>query len=144
MSDIISRLPPYTARGIPPPTTLPYAARSGRTPKSSAAPPYATRNPVMTSSKIRSDPFRSHKSRNPSKKPFFGGTTPIFAAIGSTITQATAPGLAWNRFSTLCRSLYCATNVFCAYDDGTPALSGAAPVRHPEPALTSNPSECPW
>ena len=42
----------------------------------------------MTSSKIRSVPFVSVNSRNPSRNPGSGGTTPIFPATGSTMIAA--------------------------------------------------------
>ena len=42
----------------------------------------------MTSSKISKEPYSLVTSLNPSKKPFLGGTTPIFPATGSTITPA--------------------------------------------------------
>ena len=83
-----SRRPPTAAQGKPPPITLPRTVRSGRMPKSSCAPPRPTRKPVMTSSKTSSAPLASHAARSSSRKPAAGGTTPMFAAIGSTTTQA--------------------------------------------------------
>ena len=56
---IRSRRPPYAATGSPPPITLPSVVRSAVTPKRSAAPPGAMRNPVITSSKISSAPCSS-------------------------------------------------------------------------------------
>ena len=52
--------------------TLPKHHRSGRTPKTLRGPAVATRNPVMTSSKMSSAPTRSHASRKPSRKPGAG------------------------------------------------------------------------
>ncbi len=68
--------------------TLPSVVRSGVTPNSSCAPPAATRKPVMTSSKMSSAPTRSHSARSPARKPSTGGTRPMLAAIGSTMTHA--------------------------------------------------------
>ena len=67
---------------------LPNAVRSGRTPRRACAPPRATRKPVMTSSKIKSAPTRSHSVRSPSRNPGTGGTRPMLAATGSTMTAA--------------------------------------------------------
>ena len=85
---MISARPPNAARGSPPPTILPRMVRSGRIPKRSWAPPRATRNPVITSSKTSSAPEASQSLRSASKKPGSGGTTPIFPATGSTSTAA--------------------------------------------------------
>jgi len=60
--------PPNAPTGRPPPITLPSAVRSGRIPNNSCAPARATRKPVITSSKIRSAPCRSHSSRSPWRK----------------------------------------------------------------------------
>ena len=43
----------------------------------------------MTSSKTSSAPTASHAARRPSRKPGAGATRPMFAATGSTMTQAT-------------------------------------------------------
>ena len=43
----------------------------------------------MTSSKTSRAPTRSHSARSPSRNPGAGGTRPMLAATGSTITQAT-------------------------------------------------------
>ena len=48
--------PPMAPTGMPPPMTLPKADMSGTTPITCCAPPRATRNPVITSSKISSAP----------------------------------------------------------------------------------------
>ena len=68
----------------------------------------------------------------------------MLAATGSTITAATWPGLASKRERTEAASLYRAVSVSAAISAGTPAESGAPPVRAPEPALTSMESEWPW
>src|SRR5712671_3564542 len=54
---MMRRAPPKAPTGMPPPITLPKVARSGAMPKSSAAPPRASRNPEITSSKMRSAPY---------------------------------------------------------------------------------------
>ena len=56
-SSMYSRLPPKAPTGMPPPITLPSVDKSGVTPKSSCAPPRATRKPVITSSKISKTPY---------------------------------------------------------------------------------------
>ncbi len=85
---IISLFPPYAPTGIPAPIILPMVVKSGRTWKYSWAPPGARRNPVITSSKIKTAPYASQSFRRPSKNPGLGRTTPIFAATGSTTTAA--------------------------------------------------------
>ena len=85
---IRSRRPPKAAHGKPPPITLPSVVRSGVTFQRVCAPPYPIRNPVITSSKIRTLPLAVHRARRPPRKPSSGGITPMFAATGSTITQA--------------------------------------------------------
>ena len=67
---------------------LPRQVRSGRTPASACAPPAAARNPEITSSKISTAPAARVISRKPDRNPPAGGTTPMFPAIGSTITAA--------------------------------------------------------
>ncbi len=44
----------------------------------------------MTSSKISRAPDASQAARNPSRKPGAGATSPMLAATGSTMTQATS------------------------------------------------------
>ena len=95
MRAIRSRRPPYAPEGNPPPRIFDSVVRSGRTPYSSCAPPAATRKPVITSSKISSAPLASHTRRSVSRKPRRGGTTPMFAATGSTITHA----ISWPRWA---------------------------------------------
>ena len=72
--------------------TLPSTVRSRITPNRSWAPPGPRAEfPVMTSSKIRSAPASAVISTtSASRKPGGGGTTPIFTATGSTMTQATS------------------------------------------------------
>ena len=67
---------------------LPSVVRSGSTPKRSWAPPQATRKPVMTSSKMSTAPCLVHSSRQASRKPGCGGTTPMLPATGSTMSAA--------------------------------------------------------
>ena len=68
--------------------TLPKHQRSGVTPDQAVAPPGPSRNPVITSSKISNAPAASQASRRRSRKPGAGATKFMFAAIGSTMTQA--------------------------------------------------------
>ena len=63
---------------------------SGVTPVTRDAPPGPTLKPVITSSKTSSAPASSHARRSPSKNPGSGATSPMLAATGSTMTQATA------------------------------------------------------
>ena len=52
------------------------------------APPYAMRKPVMTSSKSRSAPCSRADLAQALEEAGPGGTTPMFAATGSTATSA--------------------------------------------------------
>jgi hypothetical protein len=106
-------------------------------PNSSWAPPRATRNPVITSSKMRSAPTRSHSARSPARKPGSGGTRPMLAAIGSTITHAV-------RSSSLGTTLYGATTVSATAASVTPADPGSPSAASPLPASASSRSPCPW
>lgn len=49
-------------------------------------------DPVITSSKIKSALCLSQRARRPSRNPSSGGTTPILAPTGSTITAAISSG----------------------------------------------------
>ena len=83
-----SARPPKAPMGRPPPMTLPKQREVGRDAETLLAPrPTPRRNPVITSSKISSAPTRSHAARSPSRKPGAGGTRPMLAATGSTITH---------------------------------------------------------
>ena len=68
--------------------TLPKHQRSGVTPDQAVAPPGPSRNPVITSSKISNAPAASQAARRRSRKPGAGATRFMFAATGSTMTQA--------------------------------------------------------
>ena len=94
---MISARPPNAPTGRPPPMILPSVVRSGRMPSRSCAPPGATRKPVMTSSKIRSAPWRFVSSRRPARKPGLGSTSPMLPAYGSTMTPRSQPGSAAKR-----------------------------------------------
>lgn len=85
---IRSARPATALTGQPPASALPYTARSGVTPKCRAAPPSASRNPVMTSSKTSTAPARSVSSRTRSRKPALGGMAPALHIIGSQMTAA--------------------------------------------------------
>jgi len=69
---------------------FPRQVRSGVTPKTPWAPPRPRRKPVITSSKMRSAPQADVASRSAARKPGAGGTTPMLAATGSTITAASS------------------------------------------------------
>ena len=69
--------------------TLPKHHRSGLNPDQPVAPSGPRRKPVITSSKINSAPAASQAARSPSRNPAAGETRFMFAATGSTITQAT-------------------------------------------------------
>ncbi len=140
---IISLRPPYTASGMPPPAILPSTVISGTMPKYSCAPPFARRKPVITSSNTRRDLYCFVISLRPSRNPGTGGTTPIFAATGSTITAAILLPYFLKRLFTDRMSLYSATNVLSVQPSGTPRLSCTDCVNAPEPAFTRSPSECP-
>ena len=68
---------------------LAEAPQVGRDPDIAVAPPTPSRKPVITSSKMRSAPTRSHAARSPSKNPGAGATRFMLAATGSTISTAT-------------------------------------------------------
>ena len=133
-SDMTSRRPPKAPTGKPPPITLPKHHRSGRTPRSSDAPPAPRRNPVMTSSKISSAPARSHAWRSPSRNPATGATSPMLAATGSTMTAATSAPISGT-------TLYGTTRVSATAAAGTPADAGSPSVATPLPPPASSPSE---
>ena len=134
---------PVAPTGMPPPMILP-STEVRRDAERACAPPRATRNPVITSSKTSSVPCRAVSSRSSSRNPGTGGTTPMFAATGSTITAATRPGLRSNRARTLAGSLYRASSVCAAASAVTPALAGSDSVASPEPACARSPSAWPW
>ena len=64
---ITACLPPTAATGKPFPIALAKVPRSGVTPKTSSAPPRASRNPVFTSSKMSRQPYSSASRRRPSR-----------------------------------------------------------------------------
>src|SRR5713226_869697 len=120
-----------------PPMILPSVVMSGLMSYSACAPPYETRNPVITSSKISSAPDTSQISRSPARKPSAGGTHPMFPATGSTMMAATSSLVAARVAST---SLYGTLMVSSVTSFGTPAESGTLNVAPPDPALTSSAS----
>ena len=133
---MMSRRPPTAPIGRPPPMTFPKQVRSGRTSNFACAPPLPKRKPVITSSKMRSAPTRSHSCRRPSRNPGAGATTPMFAATGSTMTAATS-------FVRRGTTLYGATMVFATASSGTPAVPGKPSVAMPLPPATNNASVAP-
>jgi hypothetical protein len=60
-------LPPIAPVGTPPPSAFASVTMSGITPKRSVAPPAAMHRPVLTSSKIRTIPWRVQMSRTCSR-----------------------------------------------------------------------------
>ena len=92
---------------------------------------------MITSSKMSSAPTRSHSARRPARNPGAGSTTPMFAAIGSTITAAT-------RSSSSGTTLYGATIVEATAPAGTPAVPGRPSVATPLPPATRSASVAPW
>ncbi len=109
---------------------------SGVIPKRSCAPPFASRQPVITSSKIESAPAPLQSETIASRKPGSGGTQPMFPTTGSTMTQA----ISWPCFANAARSAGSSLNgsvsVVRAVPSGTPAESGTPKVARPLPALT--------
>ena len=97
----------------------------------------------MTSSKISTAPWRVQRSRNASRKPGAGGTTPMFPATGSTMTAAISRPRASKIARTPAMSLNDAVTVKRARLSGTPALSGMPNVAPPDPAFTSRLSAWP-
>ena len=87
---MISALPVTAPPGSPPPSILASVHMSGVTPYSSCAPPLDMRNPVTTSSKISTTPYRSVTSRNSPRKLGLSGVSPMCAPVGSTMTAATS------------------------------------------------------
>ncbi len=78
----------------------------------------------------------SHAARSPSRKPGAGATTPMFAAIGSTITAATSLPISGT-------TLYGTTSVLATASSGTPAVPGKPSVATPLPPAASNASVAP-
>ena len=70
---------------------LPMVTRSALMLYSSDAPPKASRNPVMTSSRMSTVPSRSVMARRACRYPGLGGTQPMLPTTGSTMTQAIWP-----------------------------------------------------
>ena len=141
---MIARFPPYAASGSPPPTIFPRHVMSGLSPARSCIPPRATRQPVITSSKIETAPLLAHPSRIASRNPGSGGTSPMFPTTGSTMTAAIVSPRAAKRARSAGMSLYGSVTVFAAVLAGTPAESGMPSVMAPEPAFTRRKSACPW
>lgn len=80
----------------------------------------------MTSSKISRAPASSQARRRPARNPSTGGTRPMLAATGSTMTHATCSSRSGTR-------LYGATTVSDTAAAGTPAESGSPSVATPLP-----------
>jgi hypothetical protein len=66
-TDMTSSVPPIAPDGSPPPSALASVTMSGTTPQRSVAPPAAIARPVLTSSKIRTMPWRCVISRTASR-----------------------------------------------------------------------------
>ncbi len=77
-----------------------------------------------------------------SRNPGAGGTTPMFAGIGSAITAAGRP---LKMASTTASSSFQGTiTVSEAWASVTPGLAGAPAVASPDPPSASSPSTWPW
>ena len=74
-------------------------------------PPRATRQPVMTSSKIETAPCSLQSDTIASRKPGSGGTTPMLPTTGSTMTAAISCPRAAKSFSSAAMSLYGSVSV---------------------------------
>ena len=137
---MISLRPPYAPTGKPPPITFPMVVTSGVTPKYSCAPPYATRNPVMTSSKTNRAPYSFANSRRPTKNSLSGLMKPELPTTGSNIIAATSSLFSSKIALTESKLLYSAQKVDCVAALGTPGESGNPNVATPDPACTKNES----
>ena len=85
--------------------TLPKVNRSASTGSMPYQPDRDTRKPVMTSSRISSDPWAAVIRRSPALKPSSGGTTPMLPAAASLMTQAIWLPRSAKTASTAARSL---------------------------------------
>ena len=88
----------------------------------------------MTSSNTSRAPWSEQRVRSASRNPASGGTTPMFAATGSTITAAISPPRAPNASRTASTSLNGAESVSRAAPSVTPGEPGMPKVATPEPA----------
>ena len=116
---------------------------SGVTPYSSCAPPKETLKPVMTSSNIKTVSYLVQSCLNALKNFISGRIRFIFPTIGSIITHAMSLPISLKHFSKPLISLKASVCVCFATSAGTPAELGCPNVKAPDPALTSNASECP-
>ena len=138
------RRPPKAPMGMPPPMTLPNRVRSGLMPHSDCAPPRAARNPVITSSKIRTLPYSSQRRRRVLRKRGEPGTQFMLPATGSTMTAATCSPASLKTCSACSALLNSKVMVCFAVSAGTPGEVGTPRVSAPEPALTNSASAWPW
>jgi phosphatidylglycerophosphatase A len=92
----------------------------------------------MTSSKIKTILFESHKERNSLRKFFLGGTQPILPATGSSIIAAILFLFSAILFLTPSMLLYSAIIVSLAVPFVTPGELGTPIVLRPEPAFIKN------
>ena len=109
---------------------LPSVVRSGGFRSAACAPPSATRNPVITSSKISSAPCRAVSSRSASRNPGAGGTQPMLPTTGSTITAAILSPRVRERRSTAAIELNGSAMVVSANACGHARGIGDAQRRH--------------
>ena len=98
----------------------------------------------MTSSKMSTVPYLSHRLRQASRNPGCGGTTPMLPATGSTMRAAMLLPSTANSSVSVCTSLYSTSRVSAVVPLVTPGLSGSASVSTPLPAAARKPSEWPW
>jgi len=117
---------------------------SGFRPARSCMPPRATREPVITSSKMETAPCFWQSVTISSKNPGTGGTQPMLPTTGSTMTAAMRWPRAEKSSFNCAKLLYAMVVVLPAALAGTPAESGTPRVAAPEPAFTSRKSAWPW
>ena len=134
-----SRLPPTAASGRPPPITLPKHAQVGPhpVPAGGAVAAEAEARDHLVEDRAARRPRRRPR-RSPSRKPGAGGTRPMLAATGSTITHGHA---ARRARGPRCRERRPSSATAPA---GTPAEPGRPRVATPLPPAASSASLWPW
>ena len=85
---ITSVRPPNAAAGSPPLITLPKVNRSASTGSKPNHPDRLIRNPVITSSTIKSAPCSAVIARSAALKPLTGATAPMLPGQASVMTAA--------------------------------------------------------
>ena len=114
-------------------------------PKSVCAPPYARRNPVITSSKISSAPSRFVISRKPSRNPGAGGDHTHVRCHRFHDHRCDFPGVLLEKFLHGRQIVIRRIQRKRAQEPrGTPGLAEIPSVASPEPASERKLSACPW